>query len=197
MSTNSYLEFYLTLLGWIINNGLWNVLLDTGLFAAPLGAIILQEWLSARQQGADEGNKGLLSVARVENRLWVAYIVMMFACAPLLPLNLTSLRLDAQASQRCGISVAQPHDTAWGVTFDTLGDQSANVPVWWYLVHTLSKGVTAAGTAAIPCAPDIRQIRMDIDETRIHDQVLLQEVADFTKDCYGRSRARCSPSVRC
>ena len=190
MSTNSYLEFYLTLLGWIINNGLWNVLLDTGLFAAPLGAIILQEWLSARQQGADEGNKGLLSVARVENRLWLAYLVLMFACAPLLPLNLTSLRLDAQASQRCGISVARPNETAWGVTFDTLGDQSANVPVWWYLVHTLSKGVTAAGTAAIPCAPDIRQIRMDIDETRIHDQVLLQEVADFTKDCYGRSRAR-------
>lgn len=81
MSTNSYLEFYLTLLGWIINNGLWNVLLDTGLFAAPLGAIILQEWLSARQQGADEGNKGLLSVARVENRLWLAYLVLMFACA--------------------------------------------------------------------------------------------------------------------
>ncbi|MGP3791658.1 conjugal transfer protein TraG N-terminal domain-containing protein [Pseudomonas sp. B392_1p] len=190
MSTNSYLEFYLTLLGWIINNGLWNVLLDTGLFAAPLGAIILQEWLSARQQGADEGNKGLLSVARVENRLWLAYLVLMFACAPLLPVNLTNLRLDAQASQRCGISVAQPNETAWGVTFDTLGEQSANVPVWWYLVHTLSKGVTAAGTAAIPCTPDIRQIRMEIDETRIHDQVLLQEVADFTRDCYGRSRAR-------
>src|SRR5690606_11837627 len=190
MSTNSYLEFYLTLLGWIINNGLWTLLLDTGLFAAPLGAIILQEWLSARQLGADEGNKGLLSVARVENRLWTAYVVLMFACAPLLPVNLTTLRLDAQASQRCGVSVAQPNETAWGVTFDTLGEQSANVPVWWYLVHTLSKGVVAAGTASIPCTPDIRQIRMDIDETRIHDQVLLQEVADFTRDCYGRSRAR-------
>ena len=57
MSTNSYLEFYLSLLAWIINNGLWSVLSDTGLFAAPFGAIILQEWLSARQQGADEGNK--------------------------------------------------------------------------------------------------------------------------------------------
>src|SRR5690606_1141153 len=51
-------------------------------------------------------------------------------------------------------------------------------------------GVVAAGTASIPCTPDIRQIRMEIDETRIHDQVLLQEVADFTRDCYGRSRAR-------
>lgn len=36
MSTNSYLEFYLSLLAWIINNGLWSVLSDTGLFAAPL-----------------------------------------------------------------------------------------------------------------------------------------------------------------
>ncbi len=26
MSTNSYLEFYLSLLAWIINNGLWSVL---------------------------------------------------------------------------------------------------------------------------------------------------------------------------
>src|SRR5690606_40988182 len=116
------------------------------------------------------------------NRLWLAYLVLMFACAPLLPLNLTSLRLDAQASQRCGISVARPNETAWGVTFDTLGDQSANVPVWWYLVHTLSKGVTAAGTAAIPRAPDVRQIRRDIDETRMPDQVLQQEVPDLIAD---------------
>lgn len=50
MSTNSYLEYYLSLLAWIINNGIWNTLADTGLFAAPFGAIILQEWLSARQQ---------------------------------------------------------------------------------------------------------------------------------------------------
>lgn len=48
MSTNSYLEFYLSLLAWIINNGIWSVLSDTGCSAAPFGAIILQEWLSAR-----------------------------------------------------------------------------------------------------------------------------------------------------
>ena len=69
MSTNSYLEYYLSVLAWIINNGIWNTLADTGLFAAPFGAIILQEWLSARQQGADEGNKGLLSIPRVESRI--------------------------------------------------------------------------------------------------------------------------------
>jgi hypothetical protein len=190
MSTNSYLEFYLSLLAWIINNGIWNTLVDTGLYAAPFAAIILQEWLSARQQGADEGNKGLLSIPRVENRLWLAYVTLMFGCMPILPINLASMTLDTSNSQRCGVSLSTPAQTAWGATFNTIGDKSATVPIWWFLVHTLSKGVTAAATASIPCAPDIRQMRMDIDATRIDDQVLLQEVADFTRDCYGYSRSR-------
>lgn len=33
MTTNNYLEYFLTLLGWVVNNGLWNVLISTGLFA--------------------------------------------------------------------------------------------------------------------------------------------------------------------
>ena len=130
MSTNSYLEFYLSLLAWIINTGLWSVLSDSGLFAAPFGAIILQEWLSARQQGADEGNKGLLSVPRIENRLWLAYIVVLFGCAPVFPLSLASMAFDDAASQRCGVSVAKPTETAWGTTFNTIGERSANVPIW-------------------------------------------------------------------
>ena len=33
-------------------------------------------------------------------------------------------------------------------------------------------------------------MRMEIDSTRIADPVLAQEVADFTRDCYGPARAR-------
>ena len=152
MSTNSYLEYYLSLLAWIINNGIWNTLADTGLFAAPFGAIILQEWLSARQQGADEGNKGLLSIPRVENRLWMSYVVILFGCMPFFPLNLSSVTFDDAASKRCGVSMARPADTAWATTFNTIGEKSANVPVWWFLVHAMSKGITAAATAATPCS---------------------------------------------
>ncbi|WP_437884537.1 conjugal transfer protein TraG N-terminal domain-containing protein [Pseudomonas sp. LRF_L74] len=190
MSTSSYLEYYLTLLGWIINNGIWYALTDTGLFAAPLAAIILQEWLSARQQGADEGNKGLLSIPRVENRMWVAYVVMLFACQPLFPMSLTDMKLDESVTKRCGVTTAAPSETAWNATFNTIGEQSASVPAWWFLVHALSKGITAASTAAIPCAPDIRQMRMEIDNSRISSQLLRQEVADFTRDCFGYSRSK-------
>lgn len=58
MTTNNYLEYFLTLLGWVVNNGLWNVLISTGLFALPLAFRIIGIWLKVREEGADEGNKG-------------------------------------------------------------------------------------------------------------------------------------------
>jgi hypothetical protein len=64
------------------------------------------------------------------------------------------------------------------------------VPVWWFFVHSISKAVTGAAVAAIPCGTDLRQIRMEVDATRIDDPVLAQEVADFTHDCYGPARAK-------
>jgi len=192
MTTGSYLEHYLTLLAWVINNGIWSTLLSTGLFALALGAIIVSEWLDARAQGADEGNKGVLSILRVENRLYVAYLVILFACVPLLPLDITHLKFDSTRSKECGVNVAvaAPEQTGWGKAFDSIGEKSGHVPVWWALVHVISKGVTASATAAIPCYPDIRGAAMEIDETRIADKSLADELARFANDCYPRARDR-------
>ncbi|MCL2310372.1 MAG: hypothetical protein FWC42_08910, partial [Proteobacteria bacterium] len=64
----------------------------------------------------------------------------------------------------------------------SIGGQTAQIPVWWALIHSLSKGITAAATAAIPCNPDIRQMMIELDEARIPNKLLLQEVADFSHD---------------
>lgn len=55
MTTNSYLEYFLTLLGWLINNGLWDVLLGTGLFALPLVFKVIGIWLRVREEGRMRG----------------------------------------------------------------------------------------------------------------------------------------------
>ena len=39
-----YLEYYLTLVGWVINNGIWNILVASGVFALPFVAIVIHEW---------------------------------------------------------------------------------------------------------------------------------------------------------
>ncbi|WP_448111267.1 conjugal transfer protein TraG N-terminal domain-containing protein [Pseudomonas lini] len=188
--TNDYLEYYLTLVGWIVNNGIWELLVASGVFALPFLAIILQEWLRARSEGADEGNKGVLSSLRIENRVWAAIVVIMFAGIPFFQVDLSTIEFDSTRSTQCQVSVATPQDTRWSTTFTTLNNQSAKVPVWWFFMHSLSKAITGGSIAAIPCGTDLRQMRMDIDATRIDDPILAQEVADFSQDCYGPARAR-------
>lgn len=58
MTTNNYLEHFLTLLGWLVNNGLWDLLTGTGLFALPLAFRVIGIWLKVREEGADEEIKG-------------------------------------------------------------------------------------------------------------------------------------------
>jgi hypothetical protein len=188
--TTDYLEYYLTLVGWVVHNGIWNVLVASGVFALPFIAIIIDEWLHARAQGADEGNKGVLSSMRIESRVWVAIVVILFAGIPFIAVDLATMKFDTARSVQCQVNVALPGDTGWSNVYTTLNNQSALVPVWWFFMHSLSKAVTGAATAAIPCGTDLRQIRMDIDATRIADPLLAQEVSDFTHDCYGPSRAK-------
>jgi hypothetical protein len=188
--TNDYLEYYLTLVAWVVSNGIWEVLMDSGLYALPVIAIIIQEWLKARGEGADEGNKGMLSTIRIENRVWVATVVIMFAGLPMIDLDIGTLKFDEARSLQCQYQVAQPQDTQWGKSFTTLNNQSAKVPVWWFFTHSISKAVTNAAVASIPCGTDLRQMRMEISKTRIHDPILAQEVSDFTNDCYAASRAK-------
>lgn len=188
--TSDYLEYYLTLVGWLINNGLWSVLVASGMVALPFIAIVLQEWLRARAEGADEGNKGVLSSMRIENRVWVAVAVIMFAGIPFIPVTLNTIQFDRTRSEQCQVTVALPNETQWNPVFTTLNNQSARVPIWWFFMHAVSKALTGAAVASIPCGTDLRQMRMDINATRIDDPVLSQEVADFTRDCYGLARAR-------
>lgn len=188
--TTDYLEYYLTLVGWVVNNGIWNILVESGLFALPFVAIVIHEWLRARTEGADEGNKGVLSSMRIENRVWVAIVVILFAGIPFIPVDLSTIKFDTSRSAQCQVNVPQPADTGWSNSYTTLNNQSALVPVWWFFMHAISKAVTGAAVAAIPCGTDLRQMRMDVDATRIDNPVLAQEVGDFVRDCYGPSRAK-------
>lgn len=97
LHTNDYLEYYLTLVGWLINGGIWNMIEDSGLFAAPFAAIVISEWLRARGEGADEGNKGVLSLARVENRFYTAILVIILACMPLVNVSIDTIQFDEAA----------------------------------------------------------------------------------------------------
>ncbi|MEE3663738.1 conjugal transfer protein TraG N-terminal domain-containing protein [Brenneria sp. g21c3] len=190
MTANTYLEYFLTLLGWLANNGIWSVITATGLFAFPLLAKLIEIWLKARSQGADEGNQGGLALAWMEHTVYTALVVIMFACVPLLDVDLSTIRYDASRISQCGRTVVQPSDSGYASLTNELGGKTAAVPVWWYFIHAVSKGVTNAAVSTLPCSPDLRQIRFEVQHTRISDPTLAQELQDFVEECYAPSRAR-------
>lgn len=191
MTTHSYLEYMLTLLGWLINNGVWNTITATGLFALPLLFQLLALYLKAREQGVDEGDAGGLTLAWMENTVYVALLIIMFACVPLIEIDITQIKYDLDRSKQCNLSVpAKPEQSGYAPLINELGGKTAAVPVWWYLVHSVSKGFVNAASATIPCRPDLRQLRFEVQHTRISDPALGQELQDFVQECYSPSFAR-------
>ena len=185
MMTNSYLEYFLTLLGWVVSNGLWSVLLSTGLFVLPLVFKVAGIWLKVREEGDDEGNKGMLSLPRIENLLYGAFFVMIACCVPLLNVSLDTLKYDGSRAAVCGSWTPKPpEDTGYANIVSSLNGQTAKVPVWWMVVHKLSKGITQAAVATIPCRPDLRQVRFEVQHSRVNNPALAAELQDFTNDCY-------------
>ncbi|WP_404317468.1 conjugal transfer protein TraG N-terminal domain-containing protein [Klebsiella oxytoca] len=188
MNTNSYLEYFLTLLGWMVNNGIWDMLVGTGLFALPLTFRIIGEWIRVREEGEDEGNKGLLLVPRLEHVIYGAIIVICACCIPLIEVSLSTLKFDTTKAEACGYwTPAKPEKTGYNVIVSSLNNQKARIPAWWLLVHKLSKGLTQGAVASLPCRPDIRQTRFDVQHTRINNPALAEEISDFTRDCYAQS----------
>jgi hypothetical protein len=56
--TTDYLEYYLTLVAWVVNNGIWSILVASGVFALPFVAIVIQEWLQGPQRRCGRGQQG-------------------------------------------------------------------------------------------------------------------------------------------
>ncbi|WP_143706575.1 conjugal transfer protein TraG N-terminal domain-containing protein, partial [Xenorhabdus innexi] len=185
MTTNSYLEYFLTLLGWVVNNGLWHILIATGLFTLPLVIKVITIWLKVREGGEEDGAGGLQSLARLETTLYGAFFVMVFCCVPLVSVSLTTLQYDPSRAKSCGTwTPAAPDKSGYAPVMSSLNNQTAAVPVWWAVVHRLSKGLTQAAVATIPCRPDLRQLRFEVQHTRISNPALAAELQDFTHDCY-------------
>lgn len=184
-NVDSYLEYFLTLLAWIINNGLFGLLVSTGLFIAPLIGVLFKTWLEVKKQGADEGNKGELLIDWLGIQFFPAMFIIVLTLAPMLPISLNNLSYNVERSKQCGYKVPfTPENTGYSSVVSELGGMQAKVPLLWGFVHAANKGILHGAVSIIPCKPDLRQIRFEIQHERIKDPALLTEVRQFVQQCY-------------
>ncbi|QEA38651.1 conjugal transfer protein TraG [Pistricoccus aurantiacus] len=190
LNVNDYFETVMLMIGWVVNNALWSSLMQTGLALMPFIALIASEWFRVRQEGEDEGNKGVLLIARIETRLYAMVLCYAFTCVPMMSLSFNPVnaieRTDASGGS-CNVAVIG--QGAWGSdTMNSIGGQTAEIPLWWALVHAVSKGVTNVAVSSIPCAPDLQALTSEIDAQSITDPGLKQELGEFKRQCYGAAR---------
>ena len=178
------------MIGWVVNNAIWSSLLQTGLALVPFVALIVSEWYKVRQEGEDEGNKGVLLIARIETQLYAMVLCYAFTCVPMMPLSFNPVntveRTNPDGTQ-CSVAVIGQGE--WdSTTLNSISGQTAEIPLWWGLVHAVSKGVTNVAVSSIPCTPDLQAITSEIDAQSITDPGLKRELGEFQRQCYGAAR---------
>ena len=190
-NVDSYLEYFLTLLGWVINNGLFGLLVSTGFFIMPLIGILIKTWLEVKKQGADEGNKGELLIDWLGIQFFPAMLVIVLTLAPMLPISLNNMSYSFERAKQCGYKTPlEPEKTGYGNMVTELGDKQAKVPLLWGLMHALNKGILHGAVSTIPCKPDLRQIRFEVQHEKINNPALLTEVQQFVQQCYLPARRK-------
>ena len=190
LNVSDYFEMVMLMIGWVVNNALWSSLMQTGLALVPFVALIVSEWFKVRQEGEDEGNKGVLLIARIETRLYAMVICYVFTCVPMMSLSFNPVNAVERTNgsgQSCSVAVIGQGQ--WGSnTLNAIDGQSAEIPLWWALVHAVSKGVTNVAVSSIPCSPDLQAITSEIDAQEITDPGLKRELGEFQQQCYGAAR---------
>ena len=193
MGVASYVEFVTTLFAWILYKQIWAVLVDTGVVFIPIITMVVGNILSSHRAGDDEGSAAIQSLKKIESDFIAMLGVIVFAAIPVLDVQLTDMQYVKPALS-CGSSPATIAGTSTHTTFDrtlaTMAGETGSIPIWWAGLHTLSKAITAASVASIPCAPSLASVEYRLADDTIDDPGLKQELAEFTDDCYRRSKSR-------
>lgn len=190
LTVDHYYEYFLTILGWVISNGIWDLLTQTGIMAIPFLVHIISSFLKVREQGDDEGNKGRLLASWLENKIYTSLVVMMMTCVPLFNVSYNTLQFNTERMRQCGFTVYKASETGLSGLSSELGGKSPALPLWWAFTYTVGKGLTHGAIATLPCKPDLRQVRFEIQNTQITSPVLRQEVLDFVQQCFIPARAK-------
>ena len=180
IGVGSYPELFSTLLGWQQYQNLWDIITQTGLIFVPFILMIIRNttepFLSQEAKSAYT-----ISLRRVEYAMATMILTIMIACQPMITLDPQVLKFEPLCDQSVNASPGQS-----GTTYDqAFGDLTpVKVPLWWVAVMGVSHGLTAAATVSLGCQPNLREVEMQLDLTRIQNAPMQSQVQGFLKACY-------------
>lgn len=191
MPVTSTLEMYTSLLGWHLYNGIWGLLVSTGLVLLPFVITVISV---LRDTVSTEGVTARELIRALESKLYLMLGVLFFAVQPHIFLYTENIVFQTAACAADG-SAAKTEDHKFGdsgTTYDYQADQftamldgrTAKIPVWWYFFGKLNTAIAVSLKNELPCKPDLRGALTSVSNLKLSDNNLKQEVQQFYNDCY-------------
>ena len=183
----STIDIYTTVLGWTLYDRIWQALTDTGIALLPFFGVFVRSFTKNWGDAGDEG--ATPSVRNIELELAGMLTVLAMVCAPVLDIQIG----DLSHTQACGNQTVSGGNTGTG--YDTAftgigGGVAPTVPVWWRAVMAVSGGLSNVAIAATPCKTNLSQLNYQMENTRIADPELRQQIQLFGSDCFMTARAK-------
>ncbi len=193
MGVGSYFEFVVLAFGWIVYDGVWAVLNDTGIVYLPFLGIVVKNVIESKRGGDDEGSAAVQSLKKIEVDTVIAVVVVFLAAVPSFPLEMAQMRY-VRPSLECGaggggIVTAGDAAAPYGPIRAQLAGTEAEIPLWWAAMHQLGRAVAAGALAGIPCSSDVRGLHMRIGREAIDDPAALESMRRFAGECHRRAVA--------
>lgn len=191
MPVTSTLEMYTSLLGWHLYNGIWGLLISTGLILLPFVITVVSV---LRDTASTEGVTARELIRTLESKLYLMLGVLFFAVQPHIYLYTENTSFLTSSCAVDG-SAAKPEARKFGdtgTTYDYQADQftamldgrTAKIPVWWYFFGKLNTAIAVSLKNELPCKPDLRGALTSVSNLKLSDNNLKQEVQQFYNDCY-------------
>lgn len=187
MTFESPLELYLHLYGWKQYNNFWSILAYTGILYLPLAWLLVENVLRSTKQAETAADAAVMSRRPLLIEMGMALFVIALAVTPFSAIQAGSLSyINPCIAQQQGSlgATGTTYDTAFDLTQDEI-----KIPLWWKLVLAVSYGLNRAAITGLGCTEDITLVRQAVQETKIKDPLLAQELGDFREQCFYRARS--------
>jgi hypothetical protein len=193
MPTGSFIEMFLTTFGWYLYDIVWDVISSTGLAYLPIIAVIIDNVVKP-MESQESKSAAAVSLRRLEIDVLRIIAMMVIAVTPYMTLTFASTTYT-NYSDSCDVSTKKTAGSS-GTTYDDvfspllLDGKATKVPVWFYLVMTVSGGVNDAVISSLPCDNlNVREVQSEINSAQIEDPMLRREVQRFVTECYQPARS--------
>lgn len=206
MIINEAYEGYTMLLGFFLNNRIWDLMIITGAFAIPILLMVAKAVVDAYKNGDDEGDRGSMALRYIELGTIKIVLVMVFFMMPLgEPLSVTSITyndhtckpdvndgfLNTILDQSPLVNVlnsGNENKSASSLTINNINlsvnGVEARPPIIIGLVQNYSTKFTNAVISSIPCSTDIVSIGLSVENLNIKHKDTQDVLVDVIKQCY-------------